>query len=543
MADPIESIMKEYDYSNFPELKVTEEYNPSWITILSLVLQSPALVAGLLANILLLVVFASSPRLITGPNVLFLQRAIVDLLFLLCVPQFMHFKAVGIVQIGLARCKALSIVVQGTTVATLVFLMAYTLDGYLAANPQQHSTVFRRSARLVTSAASWALAVAAGIAASVLTHLSNNVQCSLSPIFDHSGVVAIAIQMFLLFLVPLVVVWVFVGMTLNLRSSEVRADPEEVKDESPNRRLLLGLASTFTVLHGIYWIVSLLAVIFYTVEAFIVLDIASSLSTYGEALNPILVLYLSEELRQKVVGWLPFRRSPASVPLRDIRAKMAASLKSYDSKDPLVKYTADHSLRFTEAQKNLMELTFKLPKYYMLGAPEVLQLNANLIRTMGGKKVLDVGVYTGASALSAALALPPDGEVHALDLTDENVNLGRKFWSEDGVADKIHVHIGPATDTLQQFIDEGQAGTFDFAFIDADKPNFDRYYEQCLVLVRRGGIIAFDNTVLNGRVLDPDDQKPDAVAVRKLNKKLRDDQRIYLSFLKIGDGLSLCFIK
>ncbi|XP_045133019.1 uncharacterized protein LOC123517138 isoform X2 [Portunus trituberculatus] len=499
MADPIESIMKEYDYSNFPELKVTEEYNPSWITILSLVLQSPALVAGLLANILLLVVFASSPRLITGPNVLFLQRAIVDLLFLLCVPQFMHFKAVGIVQIGLARCKALSIVVQGTTVATLVFLMAYTLDGYLAANPQQHSTVFRRSARLVTSAASWALAVAAGIAASVLTHLSNNVQCSLSPIFDHSGVVAIAIQMFLLFLVPLVVVWVFVGMTLNLRSSEVRADPEEVKDESPNRRLLLGLASTFTVLH--------------------------------------------EELRQKVVGWLPFRRSPASVPLRDIRAKMAASLKSYDSKDPLVKYTADHSLRFTEAQKNLMELTFKLPKYYMLGAPEVLQLNANLIRTMGGKKVLDVGVYTGASALSAALALPPDGEVHALDLTDENVNLGRKFWSEDGVADKIHVHIGPATDTLQQFIDEGQAGTFDFAFIDADKPNFDRYYEQCLVLVRRGGIIAFDNTVLNGRVLDPDDQKPDAVAVRKLNKKLRDDQRIYLSFLKIGDGLSLCFIK
>lgn len=120
---------------------------------------------------------------------------------------------------------------------------------------------------------------------------------------------------------------------------------------------------------------------------------------------------------------------------------------------------------------------------------------------------------------------------------------GRKFWSEDGVADKIHVHIGPATDTLQRFIDEGQAGTFDFAFIDADKPNFDRYYEQCLVLLRHGGIIAFDNTVLNGRILDPDDQKPDALAVRKLNKKLLDDQRINLSFLKIGDGLSLCFIK
>ena len=318
MTDPFENIMKEYDYSDSPELRETEEYNPSWVTILSLVLQSPALVAGLLANILLLVVFATSPRLITGPNVLFLQRAIVDLLFLFCVPQFMHFKATGIVQIGVARCKALSIVVQGTTVGTLVFLMAYTLDGYLAANSRQHSAVFRRKARGITSAASWVLAVAVGIAASVLTHLDNDGQCKLSPIYYNGGIVVATIQMFFLFLVPLVVVWVFVGLTLNPRHSEIRADPEAMKDEGPNRKLLLGLASTFTVLQGVYWIVFLLSAIFYTLEAFITLDIASSLSTYGEALNPILVIYLSEELRQTVAGWLPFRRSSTSVPLQDM---------------------------------------------------------------------------------------------------------------------------------------------------------------------------------------------------------------------------------
>ncbi|XP_050721580.1 probable caffeoyl-CoA O-methyltransferase 2 [Eriocheir sinensis] len=220
-----------------------------------------------------------------------------------------------------------------------------------------------------------------------------------------------------------------------------------------------------------------------------------------------------------------------------------ANLKSYGSEDPLVRYTVDHSLRLTEGQKKLMALTLTLPRYVMLGAPEVLQLNANLIRSIGGRKVLDVGVYTGASALSAALALPQDGEVHALDITEENINLGRPFWQEDGVADKIHVHIGLATDTLQRFIAEGQTGTFDFAFIDADKANIDRYYEQCLVLVRPGGIIAFDNTVLNGRVLNLDDQKPDAVAIRRINEKLRDDERIHLSFLKVGDGLSLCFVK
>lgn len=111
------------------------------------------------------------------------------------------------------------------------------------------------------------------------------------------------------------------------------------------------------------------------------------------------------------------------------------------------------------------------------------------------------------------------------------------------MSDKIKLHIAPAVDTLQRFIDEGQAGTFDFAFIDADKPSYSRYFDLCMVLVRRGGIIVFDNTLQGGRVVDPNDQTPKTVGIRRLNEKLRDDQRIDLSFLAVADGMSVCFIK
>lgn len=120
---------------------------------------------------------------------------------------------------------------------------------------------------------------------------------------------------------------------------------------------------------------------------------------------------------------------------------------------------------------------------------------------------------------------------------------GKPYWEEAGVLNKINLHIAPAATTLQKFINEGEAGTFDFAFIDADKGSYDRYYEQCLVLLRPGGVVAFDNTLWDGAVIDPADQTPDTVALRKLNEKLKDDQRINISFLKIGDGLSLCFKK
>lgn len=218
-------------------------------------------------------------------------------------------------------------------------------------------------------------------------------------------------------------------------------------------------------------------------------------------------------------------------------------LKSYGSEDPLVKYTTEHSLRMTDVQKELMEETLKHARGIMLGAPEVLQLNQNLMRIIGAKKVLDVGVFTGASSLAAALALPDDGEVHALDISEEYTNIGKPYWAKAGVAKKIHLHIAPATETLQKFIDERQAGTFDYAFIDADKPSYDRNYEQCLILVRSGGVIAFDNTLISGMVLDPASQEPSVVAIRQINAKLKDDQRINISFLNVGDGLTLCFKK
>ncbi|KAG7174106.1 caffeoyl-CoA O-methyltransferase 2-like 1 [Homarus americanus] len=200
---------------------------------------------------------------------------------------------------------------------------------------------------------------------------------------------------------------------------------------------------------------------------------------------------------------------------------------------------------FTDVQIRLMKDTLKHPKGFMLGAPEILQLNSNIMQTIRAKKVLDIGVFTGASALAAALALPPDhgGQVHGLDNNEEYTNMAKKYWSEAGVSDKIHLHIGDATDTLQKFIDEGQAGSYDFAFVDADKNDYNRYFEQCLVLVRSGGIISFDNTLWRGSVLDPQNQSDFTVAVREFNLKVKDDKRVNISFLKIGDGLTICFKK
>nr|AAZ66373.1 O-methyltransferase [Penaeus chinensis] len=220
-----------------------------------------------------------------------------------------------------------------------------------------------------------------------------------------------------------------------------------------------------------------------------------------------------------------------------------SSLKSYDNTDPLVQYCVNHSLRLTDVQKRLNDATLQHRRAAMLGAPEVLQLNANIMQAIGAKKVLDIGVFTGASSLSAALALPPNGKVYALDISEEFTNIGKPYWEEAGVSNKISLHIAPAAETLQKFIDAGEAGTFDYAFIDADKESYDRYYELCLILLRPGGVIAFDNTLWDGAVIDPTDQKPGTLAIRKMNEKLKDDQRINISFLRIGDGLSLCFKK
>lgn len=222
---------------------------------------------------------------------------------------------------------------------------------------------------------------------------------------------------------------------------------------------------------------------------------------------------------------------------------MSKVAKSYHNEDPIVKYTTERSIRMTDVQKKLMEETLKHPKSLMMGAPEVVQLNTNIMQAIGAKKVLDVGVFTGVSSLAAALALPPGGKVHALDINDDFVKIGKPYWKEAGIADKIQLHLAPATQTLQKFIDNGESGTFDFAFIDADKTNYDNYHELCLKLLRPGGVISFDNTLWSGMVIDENDQSEDTVALRKLNDKLKDDVRCNISFLNIGDGLTLLFKK
>ena len=189
-----------------------------------------------------------------------------------------------------------------------------------------------------------------------------------------------------------------------------------------------------------------------------------------------------------------------------------------------------------------MEETLKNNKRWrMLGAPEVLSLNVALMHSLQAKKVIDVGVFTGASSLAAALALPPDGKIIACDINEEFTRQAQQYWKEAGVRDKVDLRIAPAGETLQALIDEGQGGTFDFAFIDADKVGYDLYYEKCLVLMKPGGIIAFDNTLWSGAVLKPYDScDDDTKALKNLNDKLANDsKRAYVVQLNVGDGYTL----
>ena len=164
---------------------------------------------------------------------------------------------------------------------------------------------------------------------------------------------------------------------------------------------------------------------------------------------------------------------------------------------------------------------------------------ALLIHLMGLKRTLEVGVFTGYSSTAVALALPDDGRIVACDVNAEWTAMAGRFWREAGVEHKIDLRIAPALVTLDQLLAEGQAGTFDFAFIDADKENYDGYYERALQLVRAGGLIAVDNVLWHGRVIDPEANDADTRAIRALNEKLHADDRVWLSMVPIGDGVTL----
>lgn len=206
--------------------------------------------------------------------------------------------------------------------------------------------------------------------------------------------------------------------------------------------------------------------------------------------------------------------------------------------EALRRYVVDHSLREHPAQTALRAATRTHPRAGMQISPEQGQFMALLVRLIGARRAIEVGVFTGYSALCVALALPDDGRLLACDLTDRDTRIGRPFWQQAGVAHKIDLQLGPALATLDARLAAGEAGQHDFAFIDADKTGYDAYYERCLSLLRPGGLIAVDNTLWGGRVAEPA-HDPDTRALQALNQKLHHDPRIDLSLLPLGDGLTL----
>jgi predicted O-methyltransferase YrrM len=208
--------------------------------------------------------------------------------------------------------------------------------------------------------------------------------------------------------------------------------------------------------------------------------------------------------------------------------------------EQLYEYIEKNSLRELDVQRRLREETQATnPEAEMSISPVQGQFMMLLLKMMGAVKTLEVGVFTGYSSLCTALALPPHGRIIACDVNEEWTSVARRYWVEAGVIDKISLRLAPATETLDKLLADGEAGTFDFAFIDADKTNYDVYYEKTLKLIRNGGLIVFDNMLWSGRVADPEVHDEDTVALRALNEKLHHDNRVFISLLPVGDGLSL----
>jgi len=189
--------------------------------------------------------------------------------------------------------------------------------------------------------------------------------------------------------------------------------------------------------------------------------------------------------------------------------------------------------------RKLREVTSPLPRGRMQIAPEQGHFLGFLVRLIGARRTLEIGTFTGYSALAVALALPADGRVLGCDISEEWVSVGRPFWERAGVTNKIEIRIGPALDTLCKLEQDGANGSFDLAFIDADKENMDAYYESSLRLVRPGGLIVLDNMFQGGRIIDPSNTELRTDIVRRLNVKIAGDNRVDRVLLPVGDGMTL----
>ena len=207
--------------------------------------------------------------------------------------------------------------------------------------------------------------------------------------------------------------------------------------------------------------------------------------------------------------------------------------------ESIYNYLLENSLRDLPVLKKLREETQKMPLGRMQISPDQGQFMAMLVRLIVPKKIVEVGTFTGYSSLVMALALPENGKIVACDISEKFTRKARRFWKEAGVADKIELRLGHARETLEMMLNEGLSGTFDMAFIDADKENYKIYYEKCLELLRPGGLILIDNVLWYGRPADPDASDADTVAIREFNKFLYKDHRVDISLLSVGDGLTL----
>jgi predicted O-methyltransferase YrrM len=213
--------------------------------------------------------------------------------------------------------------------------------------------------------------------------------------------------------------------------------------------------------------------------------------------------------------------------------------KTIGLSDELAAYVVEVGTREPDVLARLRAETAAIPQHGMQVAPEQGAFLALLVELMGARRCLEVGTFTGYSSTAVALAMPGDGRLLCCDVSEEWTSMARRYWEEAGVADRIELRIAPATETLDQLLADGEESAYDFAFVDADKSGYDDYYERLLRLVRPGGLIAFDNTLWSGRVLDREAEDADTRALQALNRKLAADERITLCLLPVADGVTL----
>jgi predicted O-methyltransferase YrrM len=205
----------------------------------------------------------------------------------------------------------------------------------------------------------------------------------------------------------------------------------------------------------------------------------------------------------------------------------------------LYEYLVERNLNETDVQRRLREHTETLPSSELQIAPEQAAFLQVLVALKGARRAIEIGVYTGYSALAVALAMPDDGTIVACDVSAEWTAIAREYWEQAGVADRIDLRLAPALETLDQLAADGGANRFDFAFIDADKVTYPEYYERCLTLLRPGGLIVMDNTLWEGKLTDPSYTDPDTEAIRAINRTVHDDPRVVSSLVNVADGMTL----